>query len=202
MRFLKTLALSGVLLGATALSAQAAVVGTLSFGTSGNSVVGDNIATGTVFTIEDLTAQPSVAGDNGTGVFANFVGSDIGPVTFNTAAGHGGSFSISNSVFGDFTSTSIIADVSKIGPHTYVDSIYILGTWTAGSGVSVTGPDAASLSFSLTQTNVGAISNSASFSVPPAEGAPEPSTWAMMALGFAGLGFAGYRTKRNGAAIA
>jgi PEP-CTERM motif len=27
---------------------------------------------------------------------------------------------------------------------------------------------------------------------------PEPSTWAMMLLGFAGLGFAGYRAKRNG----
>jgi PEP-CTERM motif len=31
---------------------------------------------------------------------------------------------------------------------------------------------------------------------------PEPSTWAMMMLGFAGLGFAGYRTSRNAASIA
>jgi PEP-CTERM motif len=31
--------------------------------------------------------------------------------------------------------------------------------------------------------------------------APEPSTWAMMMLGFAGLGFAGYR-KSHKAAIA
>jgi PEP-CTERM motif len=29
-----------------------------------------------------------------------------------------------------------------------------------------------------------------------AETIPEPSTWAMMVLGFAGLGFAGYRTRR------
>ena len=27
---------------------------------------------------------------------------------------------------------------------------------------------------------------------------PEPSTWAMMLLGFAGLGFAGYRHARKG----
>jgi PEP-CTERM motif len=27
--------------------------------------------------------------------------------------------------------------------------------------------------------------------------APEPSTWAMMALGFAGLAFAGYRRSRK-----
>ena len=34
-------------------------------------------------------------------------------------------------------------------------------------------------------------------------GVPEPSTWAMMALGFAGLGFAGYRkAQRKGAALA
>jgi PEP-CTERM motif len=31
---------------------------------------------------------------------------------------------------------------------------------------------------------------------------PEPSTWAMMILGFVGLGFAGYRTSREAAAIA
>ena len=32
--------------------------------------------------------------------------------------------------------------------------------------------------------------------------APEPSTWAMMILGFAGLGFAGYRKSRKASAVA
>jgi len=31
---------------------------------------------------------------------------------------------------------------------------------------------------------------------------PEPSTWAMMMLGFAGLGFFGYRASRKNAAVA
>jgi hypothetical protein len=31
---------------------------------------------------------------------------------------------------------------------------------------------------------------------------PEPSTWAMMLLGFAGLGFVGYRSTRKAASIA
>ena len=31
---------------------------------------------------------------------------------------------------------------------------------------------------------------------------PEPSTWAMMVLGFAGLGFAGYRASRKSASVA
>lgn len=30
---------------------------------------------------------------------------------------------------------------------------------------------------------------------------PEPSTWAMMLLGFAGLGFMAYRRKQNGSAL-
>lgn len=31
---------------------------------------------------------------------------------------------------------------------------------------------------------------------------PEPSTWALVALGFAGLGFAGYRARRKTGAVA
>ncbi len=34
------------------------------------------------------------------------------------------------------------------------------------------------------------------------ETVPEPSTWAMLGLGFAGLAFAGYRSRRSSAAIA
>jgi hypothetical protein len=33
-------------------------------------------------------------------------------------------------------------------------------------------------------------------------GVPEPSTWAMMLVGFAGIGFAGYRARRRATAIA
>jgi hypothetical protein len=33
--------------------------------------------------------------------------------------------------------------------------------------------------------------------VPPVEGVPEPSTWAMMMLGFAGIGFMTYRRRKN-----
>ncbi len=36
----------------------------------------------------------------------------------------------------------------------------------------------------------------------PSYSVPEPATWAMMGLGFAGLAFAGYRSRRTAAAIA
>jgi hypothetical protein len=39
----------------------------------------------------------------------------------------------------------------------------------------------------------------ASANGPPPPTVPEPSTWAMMLLGFAGLGFAGYRARRSNA---
>jgi probable HAF family extracellular repeat protein len=39
-----------------------------------------------------------------------------------------------------------------------------------------------------------------SFGVAPPP-APEPSTWAMMLIGFAGLGFAGYRRAKAGGAV-
>ena len=50
---------------------------------------------------------------------------------------------------------------------------------------------AASLSLSLETTGV---------IITP--GTPEPSTWVMMLVGFAGLGFAGYRASRQSAARA
>lgn len=39
-------------------------------------------------------------------------------------------------------------------------------------------------------------------SFPPPSTAPEPSTWAMMLVGFSGIGFAGYRRSRKSAAHA
>jgi len=41
----------------------------------------------------------------------------------------------------------------------------------------------------------------AAFSLTGVSGVPEPSTWAMMLMGFAGLGFAGYRRSRKGHAL-
>lgn len=54
--------------------------------------------------------------------------------------------------------------------------------------------------FTLTGTyTIRGDSGSGSFTI--ASPVPEPSTWAMMILGFAGVGFLAYRRKRNGSAL-
>jgi hypothetical protein len=61
--------------------------------------------------------------------------------------------------------------------------INVIANWGPGCGGECTGPAQAAGFFSYT----------------PA--VPEPSTWAMMILGFSGLGFMAYRRKQNGSAF-
>jgi hypothetical protein len=98
--------------------------------------------------------------------------SDTGTYTFNTNTIY------SVSLYGD-----LAADVSgNLGGGTATISGYIDPTFT----VVGNDPSAYSLLFSP------GIDNNAS-------AAPEPSTWAMMLLGFAGVGFMAYRRKSTGA---
>ncbi len=55
------------------------------------------------------------------------------------------------------------------------------------------GPQTVDLRYWLTVSEVGG-----GFGFTYNTSVPEPSTWAMMLLGFAGLGFAGYRRARAG----
>jgi hypothetical protein len=50
--------------------------------------------------------------------------------------------------------------------------------------------------------NTGGLGLSPSELVATASSVPEASTWALLLLGFAGLGFAGYRVRRAGESIA
>ena len=47
----------------------------------------------------------------------------------------------------------------------------------------------------------GPLGDSAFLTATPVAAVPEPSTWAMMILGFAGIGFMAYRRKQNGPAL-
>jgi hypothetical protein len=199
---MQKLALLTLLLGLTAGSAQAAVVGTQAFAdigspTADGSTTG-NINTATMFELGDMISTGS-----NTGLFMGMPTQDFGSVSFDT--GSATSLMFGNSVFGTFDSTSIVEKVNTPGSV----AIYVLGEFTPGTqGGMSGGPFPSSFTISFTQTPPGgghAISDSESFSVPPAPPpgtVPEASTWAMMLIGFAGLGFAGYRSSRKSAALA
>jgi hypothetical protein len=106
--------------------------------------------------------------------------------SFYYAAGQPGSVSVYSGL--DGTGTLLATLSLSTTSNVYYD-------W-ASSGVSF-GGTAESAIFSGT-ANFIAFDNITLGSATPG-GAPEPSTWAMMLLGFAGLGFAGYRRARTSA---
>lgn len=188
---IKTLALAAALIGATAFSAQADVKATQGFIDFGvPSVDTGDISTATSFTIGKLVSVPG----NNSGVLAGLPSQTFGPVTFRTASDT--SLSFGNPVFGTFASSSI-KEISNVAGAV---AFYILGDWKPGSYPGGTGPDAGSFTISFTQTNR-SISDSATFAVPPSGVIPELSTWAMVGIGFASLGFAAYRSSRKTARI-
>jgi hypothetical protein len=185
----KSLLLASAVLGATALSANAAVMATQGFADIGTpSVVGGDINTATSFSIGDLVSTSA-----NSGALAGMTTQILGTVTFDTTSGS--SLTFGNGVFGTFTSTSI-SEISNVAGAV---AFYVLGNWTPGSFAGGTGSDPASFRISFTQTPEfsGTISDSGTFAVPPSGVIPELSTWAMMGIGFAALGFAGFRSSRK-----
>jgi hypothetical protein len=197
---MKSLALLGLLAGlAAAGTAQAAVTATQGFSDTGTpladgSASGD-INTATTFTIGDLVSTSANTGD-----LAGMPSQNFGPVTFSL--GSATSLTFSNAVFGTFASTSIVEATNVPGAVGF----YVLGTYTPGTFSGGTGgPSSFTITFNQTPAHEGSISDSATFAIPPAPppGTPEPSTWAMMIIGFAGLGYAGFRaSKKKSAALA
>jgi len=173
---MKRLLVPALLFACVVGTAKAGPVGTLGFSDTGTPQAGGSptgdINTATSFTIGDLFSSTA-----GTGIFAGLGHQDFGAVTFST--GTSTSLSFSNSVFGTFSSTSITEAVNTPG----VVAFYILGDYTAGTVDPGTGTNPASFTLSFTQTPAftGSISDSGTFSVPPASppGVPEPATLVM-----------------------
>ena len=166
-----------------------------------------NIAVGFGNFTTTSTAINSLGGTNGTGgpwAFwsrSNYLTNDdiTGTVLHGGAGSVPGSFLANNQIFAASISDLKIT-IDTTNPQ-WVVSLYINGnlneqfSYTGdptatgiGIGTSYFGGDASSITFgetTLTDTVTAAV--------------PEPSTWAMMVLGFAGVGFLSYRrTRRNG----
>jgi PEP-CTERM motif len=116
----------------------------------------------------------------------NFAGVEhINSVTVwvDNALGYGG-VSLPSSVAIDGTDFPIAPDNSNPAPRGYTFS-----------SLDITG---SSVNVQFFQSNAWVMVVEVSFS----SGVPEPATWAMMLIGFAGLGVAGYRSTRKNAAVA
>ena len=71
------------------------------------------------------------------------------------------------------------------------DSVINLGSSLGGPGIDLT------IAYNLVADGSGGFG----FDFAVGGAVPEPSTWAMMLIGFAGLGFAGYRASRKNVAV-
>jgi len=189
---IKLVAFAATLLLLTGSQSQAAFMGTLTFADTGSPTANTgNINTATSFTLGN------VASISGTGEFAGFpLLTSFGSQTITTS-GTGG-LVLNNASFGNFTSQSVTLVTGAPGAISYnYVGLYNSGTFAPGA-TNV----AASFTISFTQTpaSTGAISDSASFSIPPftVVGVPEPASFAMVAIGLGGI-FAVRRFRRRAA---
>ena len=120
------------------------------------------------------TASGPYGGTQSTGNFNLGDQNDSVSVSFAYSAAKGIlSYTATNSSTAQSISDSYAADLAGLGPSVYIG-------FTGGSGGSYAHQDVTNFNFA----------------------APELSTWVMMALGFAGLGFAGFRARRSAISIA
>ena len=175
-------------------NAQAGTFSTAGFADLGTPTANTgNILTATSFTLGNLVTNSST-----TGAFTPLsAGESFGSVTFSVTPAYptmNTSLSFGDSQFGTFQSGTIQELVSTSTSITY----YVVGTYTPGSlitGITMAVP--ASLTISFTQTGGGAISDSATISVPPALAVPEPAGLAMGLTGIALCGLVHFRRRRR-----
>jgi PEP-CTERM motif len=119
-------------------------------------------------------------------------GANVGGTGFGEFFGTSGGFvsTVDQIVFVDLSGTVSALDVNAYEGASPLEISY---SWSAGTNYSVTPSDTLSAG--------GFTQGSANFSVvytyTPTAPVPEPSTWAMMLVGFAGLGFLGWRGSRK-----
>jgi hypothetical protein len=140
---------------------------------------------------------------NNTPIAATFLAYSYTPSSPN--CGSASCFTLGGAVVSNNTSTenfvfSTAASTADLGTSQY---FYIIHPWSNGSPAPFSDSVATQFAYGTTPNTYIDYYNGqfipANFSV---SAIPEPSTWAMMVLGFAGIGFMAYRRKSKPALIA
>jgi PEP-CTERM motif len=147
-----------------------------------------NFASGGLYTIGEFLSSGGATVLTGTGELGNTLDNTIFDFTGHVSVTTGETFTVGH----DDGLTLVI------GGLTVIDAPF--GTSFVNTTETYTGPSG-NLAFQLVYGECCGAPAGLSISL-PLNGVPEPSTWAMMALGFAGLGFAGYRKSRKAVSIA
>jgi hypothetical protein len=106
----------------------------------------------------------------------------------------GGTAAGANEVFGNTNDPIVFFDIPDASDP--ADASLVICSQPGFSCGNFTGNETVFASgYALAGTSSVFFATNETVTVPPATGVPEPSTWAMMGLGFAGLAFMGYRRK-------
>jgi hypothetical protein len=179
---------------ALSIFAQSASAATITYnvdlGSGENSVVGEittDARTGTLTTsdIKSFSLQITSAGQTttlSTGATVLVDDKDL------TATASGLFFNFSSSSGGNFMLYNLV------GGFNYFCLNDIVGSCSSN-------PSSVGLNVGGQSIDTDFISETGNFEIGAVAAVPEPSTWAMMILGFCGLGFMAYRRKQNGAAL-
>jgi len=225
MNALKTMALIGALLGASALSAQAAtqtftynIAQTQTPFTDTFTLPAFDPALGTLTGVEVTAAWSGVANVsiiNTTGVTQTFTNATVsnpvsvsitlsgltwtGTDTLTAAVASGNLTSFANNFPGlPLTSSTLGNPIPPLSLADFEGAALTIPFVVTGDNGSYSGTSVSGVYFGGSATVGGDVDIEYTYS----NTVPEPATWAMMGLGFAGLAFAGYRTRRSAISIA
>ncbi|MGC2811830.1 MAG: PEPxxWA-CTERM sorting domain-containing protein [Bradyrhizobium sp.] len=126
--------------------------------------------------------------------FGGFLGIPLQP-TVDFTDGRGGDVVYGPNEFGAYASFPAATDIPDSSTDSLLGLRYTVGMNTFYGFAEFAGPDLESYGFQTTPNT--AIDASAAI----ASAVPEPTTWAMMILGFLGVGLMAYRRKQNGPAL-
>jgi probable HAF family extracellular repeat protein len=169
--------------------------------------VGGNAAGAVLWSRGSLTNLPGLPGSTdsvATGIndFGQAVGYSgfIGDTLYATEWSHGSVIDLGGLPGSTSSIADSINDFGQVVGWSHVGGTDVATEWSHGSVIDLGSPPGSAGGIADSINDFGQV---AGWLIPepepePPAAIPEPSTWAMMLLGFTGLGFAGYRRARAG----